>query len=128
MEALHMQEASTDPRERTFKEVLAELQAICGTQQSTANLRLTLKTAVTWLGIHAADLSPQQLLQVSFGLFGLHELCCCKECAILLANTSLLQGCFAVLTSCLAQVSLQAALPAIPVGPFGSFNKFSSED
>lgn len=67
-----MQEASADPRERTFEEVLAELQ----TSTSPAELRLTLKTAVTWLGIHAADLNPQQLLHVSFGLFG-----SCLECA-----------------------------------------------
>lgn len=74
-----MQVAHADPRMQSFAQVLADLQAACELPTQPAALRLALKAAVTWLGLHAADLNPQELLQVSSDWCRKFVVCCSEH-------------------------------------------------
>lgn len=52
------------PQERTFQNVLADLQAGCLVPVDLPKLRTSLKLTVTWLGLHASGLDGVQLTQV----------------------------------------------------------------
>lgn len=52
------------PQERSFQEVLADMQAVCLTPVDIAKLRISMKLTVAWMGLHASSLDPLQLAQV----------------------------------------------------------------
>lgn len=52
------------PQELSFKEVLADMQAVCLTPVDVTKLRTSLKLTVAWLASHGSGLDSLQLAQV----------------------------------------------------------------